>query len=131
MTKNKESPAAPELERLRAELAASQAREEKLLDFIQNAPVSSGVCCCGEGMDRHSDPMSCGHSPRDQWDWSVQCLVEQAKKHDHMALNERLAQERERCVRVCEDEICACCWNYEAQAAAEHLCNAIRNLKDE
>lgn len=89
---------------LAKELTALQAREEKLLDFIQNAPVSSGVCCCGECMDRHSNPMSCGHSPTDQWDWSVQCMVEESKKQDHAALNERLAQERERCAKVCEEQ---------------------------
>lgn len=88
--------AADEIERLRAELAASQAREASLLEFIQHAPVSSGVCCCGESMDRHSDPMMCGHSPTDEWDWSVHCLIEDAKKHDDTPLKERLKQERER-----------------------------------
>lgn len=36
------------------------------------------------------------------------------------------AAEREACAAVCEAEICACCWNDEAQAAAEHLAETIR-----
>lgn len=105
-------------EKAHAELAASQAREEKLLDFIQNAPVSSGVCCCGECMDRHSNPMSCGHSPRDQWDWSVQCLVEESKKHDNSALNERLAQERERVAKYIEHHVTDCGTEFAASIRA-------------
>lgn len=34
--------------------------------------------------------------------------------------------EREACAKVCDDEICACCWDDDAQAAAEHLAAAIR-----
>ena len=34
--------------------------------------------------------------------------------------------EREACARVCEEEICNCCWDDDAQAAAEHLTAAIR-----
>ena len=34
--------------------------------------------------------------------------------------------EREACAKVAEDEICACCWDDDAQAAAEHLAAAIR-----
>ena len=44
-------------------------------DFIENAPVSSGVCCCGDSIEHHADPMSCGHSPRDQWDYSAESMV--------------------------------------------------------
>lgn len=64
-----------EIKRLRAELAEAQAQKQRLLDFIKCAPVASGVCCCGESMDRHSDPMDCGHTPRDEWDWAVECLL--------------------------------------------------------
>ena len=37
-----------------------------------------------------------------------------------------VAAERERCATVCEREICACCWDDAAQAAAEHLAAEIR-----
>lgn len=34
--------------------------------------------------------------------------------------------EREACAKVCEQEVCACCWEDDAQAAAEHLAERIR-----
>lgn len=34
--------------------------------------------------------------------------------------------ERAACAKVCEDEICACCWTDDAQAAAEHIADTIR-----
>jgi hypothetical protein len=36
------------------------------------------------------------------------------------------AAEREECAKVCEEEICHCCWDEEAGAVAEHLAEAIR-----
>jgi hypothetical protein len=36
------------------------------------------------------------------------------------------AAEREACAKVCEEQICACCWTDDAQAAAEHLAERIR-----
>jgi len=36
------------------------------------------------------------------------------------------ADEHETCAKVCEEEICDCCWDDDAQAAAEHLAAAIR-----
>ena len=64
-----------ENDQLRAELAAEQANNTRLRDFIASAQVSSGVCCCGEAMDGHSSPMSCGHSPVDMWDHAVEKLL--------------------------------------------------------
>jgi len=36
------------------------------------------------------------------------------------------AAENEACAKVCEEEICHCCWDEEAGAVAEHLAEAIR-----
>lgn len=36
-----------------------------LLDCLDQCEVRSGVCCCGDNMERHSPPMDCGHSPVD------------------------------------------------------------------
>lgn len=52
----------------------------EFLEFVKTAPVSSGVCCCGENMDEHADPMSCGHTPTDQWDYSLSLWIEQIAK---------------------------------------------------
>lgn len=43
----------------------------EFIEFVKGAPVSSGVCCCGDSIDGHADPMSCGHSPVDQWEYSL------------------------------------------------------------
>lgn len=42
------------------------------------------------------------------------------------AILELIAAEREACAKVCEQEVCACCWEDDAQAAAEHLAERIR-----
>lgn len=57
-------------------------QRDNLIEFINNAQVISGVCCCGDDMQRHSNPMDCGHSPRDQWDYLVQCWLEQIEEED-------------------------------------------------
>lgn len=46
----------------------------RLIDFIEGAEVSSGMCCCGDDMARHASPINCGHSPVDMWDNCVKNL---------------------------------------------------------
>lgn len=41
---------------------------ERFYDAVQQAPVGTGVCCCGDSMDKHSDPYHSNHSPVDEWD---------------------------------------------------------------
>jgi hypothetical protein len=50
------------------------------------------------------------------------CVTEEVKRLVALVR----ADEREACAKVCEDEICSCCWDDEAKAAAEHLAAAIR-----
>jgi len=50
---------------------------KEFIEFVKSAPVSSGVCCCGEPMNGHPDPMSCGHTPVDQWEYSLRCWLDQ------------------------------------------------------
>ena len=64
-----------EVARLEQENDQLRAQINVLRDFIASAQVSSGVCCCGEAMDGHSSPMSCGHSPVDMWDHAVEKLL--------------------------------------------------------
>lgn len=52
----------------------------RFISFVRESPVGSGVCCCGESMDKHSHPMACGHSPRDEWDYALTQWVEELKK---------------------------------------------------
>ena len=49
----------------------------EFIEFVRNAPVASGVCCCGDDMEKHADPMSCGHSPVDQWHHSLNLWLEE------------------------------------------------------
>lgn len=42
-----------------------------LREVEQHAIWSVGTCCCGEDMATHSDPMSCGHTPRDQLEYHM------------------------------------------------------------
>ena len=54
----------------------------EFIQFVKTAPVRSGVCCCGEDMDKHPAPESCGHAPVDQWDWSLHLWLEQIKEEE-------------------------------------------------
>jgi hypothetical protein len=56
------------IERLEKAVKEWRDRCTNLLDFIEHAPVSSGVCCCGEDMENH---VSSDHSPVDQWSWNI------------------------------------------------------------
>lgn len=58
----------------KAEHLAGNAAIEKLrqfVEFVRHAPVSSGVCCCGDNMASHPDPMCSGHTPVDEWDHAL------------------------------------------------------------
>jgi len=37
--------------------------------IIDEIGIVSGVCCCGDSMDRHASPMDCGHSPVDSGEY--------------------------------------------------------------
>ncbi len=70
----------------RAELAAAQQREaaltkalEACVASLERVDTKEGVCCCGDSMDRHSDPMSCGHSPVDMGDYYAGQALESAR----------------------------------------------------
>lgn len=60
-------------------------QRDRMLQFMQNADVRSGVCCCGDDIERHGNPMDCGHSPVDMWDHSVLCWAEEIRKSDELA----------------------------------------------
>ena len=75
-----------QLRTLAAELAAAQQREaaltkalEACVASLERVDTAEGVCCCGDSMDRHSDPMSCGHSPVDMGDYYAGQALESAR----------------------------------------------------
>lgn len=38
---------------------------QEMLDHLKQCSLDSGVCHCGESMEKHSNPMDCGHTPVD------------------------------------------------------------------
>lgn len=63
--------------------AAYKAQRDALLAFIQNVPVKSGVCCCGDDIGEHG--YHSNHSPVDQWDHSVESWAKDFDKFDKEA----------------------------------------------
>jgi hypothetical protein len=49
----------------------------EFIDFVNRAPVGSGVCCCGDNMENHDNPYNCSHTPFDQWDRSLMLYMEE------------------------------------------------------
>lgn len=47
----------------------------RCVSFLETAPVSSGVCCCGAPIEGHADHALFGHSPKDKWDYAVESMV--------------------------------------------------------
>ena len=80
-------------------ILAQQARIEQLTNFIKYAQVSSGVCCCGDSMEGHPSPMTCGHSPVDMWDHAVGKLLDAPSDTSSLEAIVKKAGEvmRERC----------------------------------
>ncbi len=58
---------------------------EGMLGVYANATITSGVCMCGDAMDKHSSAMDCGHSPVDSGEYYAEQHLEVArtmlKKH--------------------------------------------------
>lgn len=44
--------------------------------LLDAAGLENGVCCCGDNMVGHADPMLCGHSPVDSGAYCVAQHVE-------------------------------------------------------
>ena len=49
-----------------------------LLRLIDEFGIKSGVCCCGDDMERHGNPMDCGHSPVDSGEYYSGSAIEAA-----------------------------------------------------
>lgn len=106
-----------------ADLIERQAAQiEMMREFIARAPVSSGVCCCGEAIDRHSSPMICGHSPVDLWDHSVEQILSTTPDQ---ALEWFAAKVREQC-----DFECYKSNEYGFHRTYLDISNAIRAIKE-
>ena len=68
-----------ELATLRAQVERLTGALEACVASLERVDTAEGVCCCGDSMDRHSDPMSCGHSPVDMGDYYAGQALESAR----------------------------------------------------
>jgi hypothetical protein len=76
--------------------AAAEAENARLRDALEgwlelasHCTIEDGVCCCGDDMKNHANPMDCGHSPVDHGAYMARHLEEitraalQPKETDH------------------------------------------------
>jgi hypothetical protein len=75
---------------LEAKLAKAVGFLEAWIEVSENCSIEEGVCCCGDNMEGHSDPMNCGHSPVDhgayiagQLEESTRALLATIKGESH------------------------------------------------
>jgi hypothetical protein len=61
----------PELIEPLQQAAARVLLLERAKSIFDHCDVSDGRCCCGDSMDKHPDPYSCGHSPVDHGGYVV------------------------------------------------------------
>ena len=76
-----------EIEELRRKLAEQQALFVRYRDFVENAPVSAGVCCCGDSMDRHNNA---DHSAVDMWDNAINGWADEIAKSGMQELDAQI-----------------------------------------
>ncbi|WP_313329432.1 hypothetical protein [Comamonas sp.] len=50
------------------------------VDFLTHAPLETGICCCGDSMSQHGNPMDCGHSPVDSGGYAVSSHIDGLRK---------------------------------------------------
>lgn len=62
--------------------ARAERAEDRIKDWIElvsHVSIEAGVCCCGDDMENHSNPMDCGHSPVDHGSYMADLLVEDSR----------------------------------------------------
>lgn len=57
-------------------VAALISQMEAWLNVANHCSITEGVCCCGDNMEGHTDPMGCGHTPTDHGTYHAHRLVE-------------------------------------------------------
>jgi len=62
-----------------AQIAALVDALDACIANIEHADMSDGVCCCGDNMDGHSNPMSCGHAPVDMGEHYAHLAIVKAR----------------------------------------------------
>ena len=52
----------------------------KLMEFLEAAPLETGVCGCGASMEGHPDPLDCGHTATDAAAYTIFCFQRELEK---------------------------------------------------
>lgn len=52
---------------------------QQLLSAYEQADHRAGYCCCGDDMERHGDPMDCGHTPVDAGEYAADNVIRDVK----------------------------------------------------
>mgnify|MGYP000846790213 FL=1 len=60
-------------------ISAQAATIARAIAIIEHCDVTEGVCCCGDDMDTHAEPMSCGHSPVDHGSYTASQWLDEAR----------------------------------------------------
>ena len=63
-------------EELEAKLAKAVGLLEAWVNVAAHCTIEEGVCCCGDNMDTHAEPMDCGHCPVDHGAYVASRLVD-------------------------------------------------------
>jgi len=58
-----------------AQAATIKALVEAWIEVAIYCSITDGVCCCGDNMEGHADPMNCGHTPTDHGAYYAHRLV--------------------------------------------------------
>jgi hypothetical protein len=67
------------IEELEAKLAKAVGFLEAWVELAEHCSIEDGVCCCGDNIEGHSDPINCGHSPVDHGAYIAGQLVESTR----------------------------------------------------
>jgi hypothetical protein len=62
----------------KARIAELEALVSRGRAIMENCSVTTGVCCCGDDMEKHTSPMDCGHSPVDNGTYTADQWHEEA-----------------------------------------------------
>ena len=57
------------------EVRAMVSQLEAWLEVAKHCSITEGVCCCGDDMKGHADPMDCGHTSTDHGTYHAHMLV--------------------------------------------------------
>lgn len=69
-------------------LAREVAHRLELIEFAKTVPVPTGaMCCCGDPMEGHASPISCGHVPVEAYDNALNELLDRQAAERAKALS--------------------------------------------